>query len=116
VAAGWNPGFSTDFDSVCLAERFGAKTVINLSNIEKVYTDDPKKNPAARPLDAISWADFRSMVGDAWEPGKNCPFDPVASRKASGLGLKVVCANGRDLPNLVSILEGAPFTGTTIGG
>lgn len=115
VAAGWKPGFSTDFDAVWLAGRFGAKTVINLSNIEKVYTDDPRKNPAAKPLDRISWADFRAMVGDAWEPGKNCPFDPVASRKASELGLRVICAAGRNLPNLVEILEDRAFTGTTIG-
>jgi uridylate kinase len=115
VAAGWKPGFSTDFDAVWLAERFGAKTVINLSNIEKVYTDDPRKNPAAKPLDAIGWAEFRAMVGDAWEPGKNCPFDPVASRKASELGLKVICAAGRNLPNLEAILAGKAFSGTTIG-
>jgi uridylate kinase len=43
VAAGWKPGFSTDYDAVLLAERFQADAVINLSNIEKVYTDDPKK-------------------------------------------------------------------------
>ena len=42
IAAGWKPGFSTDNDAVLLAERFSAKQVINLSNIEKVYTDDPK--------------------------------------------------------------------------
>ena len=41
IAAGWKPGFSTDNDAVLLAERFSAKQVINLSNIEKVYTDDP---------------------------------------------------------------------------
>ena len=55
VAAGWKPGFSTDNDAVLLAEKLGAKTVVNLSNIEKVYTDDPRKNPDAKPLDTISW-------------------------------------------------------------
>lgn len=114
VAAGWKPGFSTDFDSVCLAERFGAKTVINLSNIAKVYTDDPKKNPAAKPIDAISWDQFRAMVGDTWEPGKNTPFDPIASRRAQELGLRVICAAGRDLANLARILDNRDFVGTTI--
>ena len=59
VAAGWKPGFSTDNDAVLLAERFNADTVVNLSNIEKVYTDDPLKNPDAKPIDSISWAEFR---------------------------------------------------------
>jgi uridylate kinase len=115
VAAGWKPGFSSDYDAVLLAEQFGAETVINLSNIKQVYTADPKQDPAAKPLDAISWNDFRSLVGDEWTPGKNVPFDPVASRHAAKLNLKVICAAGRDLPNLRLILDGKPFTGTTIG-
>ncbi|MDR2739993.1 MAG: UMP kinase [Treponema sp.] len=115
VAAGWKPGFSSDNDAVLLAERFRADTVINLSNIEQVYTDDPKKNPQATPIDAISWPDFRALVGDAWIPGKNVPFDPVASRRAAELGLKVICTAGRNLENLKKILRGEQFLGTTIG-
>ena len=114
VAAGWKPGFSTDTDAVYLAERFGAKTVVNLSNIEKVYTDDPKKNPDAKPLDKISWADFRKMVGDEWIPGKNCPFDPIASKKAEAAKLTVICAGGKNIENIRNILDDKPFIGTTI--
>jgi uridylate kinase len=114
VASGWKPGFSSDYDAVLLAERFSAPEVINLSNIEKVYTGDPKKNPGAKPLDRVSWADFRALVGDEWVPGKNVPFDPVASRHAAKMGLKVICAAGRDLENLKKILSGGDFTGTTI--
>ena len=115
VAAGWKPGFSTDYDAVLLAERFGAARVLNLSNIAKVYTADPKLDPAARPIDEISWADFRAIVGTEWSPGKNAPFDPVASGKAAELGLSVICAAGRDLANLKRILEGESFEGTRIG-
>ena len=114
LAAGWKPGFSTDNDAVLLAEKFGADTVVNLSNIEKVYTDDPRKNPDAKPLDNISWADFRKMVGDEWTPGKNCPFDPIASKKAESMGLKVICAGGKNLDNIRAILEGKNHIGPTI--
>jgi len=115
VGGGWKPGFSTDFDAVVLAERFQADTVVNLSNIAKVYTADPKVDPGARPIDSISWKDFRAMIGDVWTPGKNVPFDPVASRRAEELGIKVVCAAGKDLGNIRKILDGEPFSGTTIG-
>ncbi|MDR1870058.1 MAG: UMP kinase [Treponema sp.] len=115
AAAGWKPGFSTDYDAVLLAERFGADMVINLSNIEKVYTADPKTDPDARPIDKISWADFRSMVGDEWVPGKNVPFDPVASRHAQKIGVKVICASGKNLENVKKILSGEEFIGTSIG-
>lgn len=115
VAAGWKPGFSTDNDAVLLAERFGAKTVVNLSNIEKVYTDDPRKNPDAKPLDTISWTDFRKMVGDEWVPGKNCPFDPIASKGAEKNGISVICAGGKNIANIRSILNDEEFIGTRIG-
>ncbi|MBQ9495127.1 MAG: UMP kinase [Treponema sp.] len=116
VASGWKPGFSTDNDAVLLAEKFNADTVVNLSNIEKVHTDDPRTNPDARPLDAISWKDFRDMVGNEWTPGKNTPFDPVASKKAEQLGLTVICASGKNIENIRAILDGTHFIGTKIGG
>jgi uridylate kinase len=115
LAAGWKPGFSSDNDAVLLAEQFKADAVINLSNIAQVYTDDPRKNPDAKPIDKISWKDFRAMVGDEWVPGKNVPFDPVASRHADKIGLKVICTAGRDLPNLRKLLLGEEFLGTQIG-
>ncbi len=115
VASGWKPGFSTDTDAVYLGEKFDAKTIVNLSNIEKVYTDDPRKNPDAKPLDTISWADFRKMVGDEWTPGKNCPFDPIASKKAEQLGMKVICAGGKNIKNINAILNDEDYIGTTIG-
>lgn len=115
VAAGWKPGFSTDTDAVYLAEKFGGKLIVNLSNIAKVYTDDPKKDPHAKPLDTISWVEFRKMVGDTWTPGKNTPFDPIASRRACELGMKVICADGRNIENTMAILRRKDFVGTLIG-
>lgn len=114
LAAGWKPGFSTDNDAVLLAQKFGADTVVNLSNIEKVYTDDPRKNPDAKPIDNISWSDFRKIVGDEWSPGKNCPFDPIASQKAQKMNLRVICADGKNLENIRAILQGKDYIGTTI--
>nr|QQK87026.1 uridylate kinase [Treponema denticola] len=115
VAAGWKPGFSTDNDAVVLAERFSGNLVVNLSNIAKVYTDDPKKNPEARPIDSISWEDFIKIVGTEWVPGKNTPFDPIASQRAQKAGIKVIRAAGKDIENLENILNGKDFKGTVIG-
>jgi len=98
VAAGWKPGFSTDNDAVLLAEQFSADTVLNLSNIEQVYTDDPRKNPDAKPIDHISWADFRKMVGDEWTPGKNTPFDGLVSAHAT-----IISAESAMRPSAIDI-------------
>ena len=86
-----------------------------LSNIAKVYSDDPKTNPDARPLDHISWEDYRKITGGDWKPGANIPFDPVATVRAAEADLTVVAASGRDLDNLKAILAGDEFTGTIIG-
>jgi uridylate kinase len=115
VAAGWKPGFSTDNDAVVLAQRFSAGTVINLSNIARVYSDDPKTHPDARPMDRLTWARMREIVGAEWSPGKNTPFDPVAARAAAQFRIRVIFAEGRNLENLSSILQGGDFVGTTIG-
>ncbi|MEA2006899.1 MAG: UMP kinase [Patescibacteria group bacterium] len=114
VAAGWRPGWSTDYVATILAERLGAKTVINLSNIKYVYNKDPKKFKDAKKITEISWKDFRKIVGNKWDPGLNAPFDPVASKLAQELGLKVVIAEGKNIKNLEKIFRGETFQGTVI--
>lgn len=114
IMAGWKPGWSTDYCAVIAAEKYGAKTVLNLSNVDMVYDKDPKKFSDAKPLDKISWADYRKMTGDKWEPGANWPFDPVASKRAHELGIKVIILNGKDLENVDKALEGEEFVGTVI--
>ena len=114
VASGWKPGWSTDYDAVMLCEMYEAKTVINLSNITQVYDKDPKQFPDAKPIDKISWDEFRKLVGDKWSPGMNAPFDPVASKKAQELGVKVVVLSGSNFENLENYFAGKEFVGTVI--
>src|SRR5664280_3562034 len=100
VAAGWKPGWSTDYDAVLLCEDYNVKDIINLSNIPQVFDKDPKGNPDAKPIDKISWEDFRQLVGDEWIPGMNAPFDPVAAQKAEEAGIKVAILSGHDFQNV----------------
>lgn len=114
VGAGWEPGCSTDFDAVLLAEKSGAKKVINLSNIDYVYDKDPKRFAGAKKIERISWADFRKIIPEKYTPGLNSPFDPVAAKRAEELGLEVAIMNGKPLDNLENYLAGKPFVGTLI--
>ncbi|MDD2758430.1 MAG: UMP kinase [Patescibacteria group bacterium] len=115
VGAGWDPGWSSDYDAVALAKTYEAKTVINLSNIEYVYDSDPRKNSKAKKLVNISWPEFRKIVGNKWIPGANLPFDPIASKLAEKNKIKVVVMNGKNLPEVKKAIEGKKFRGTTIG-
>lgn len=114
VASGWKPGWSTDFDAVLICEDYGAKKIINLSNIEKVYNKDPKKYKNAKPIDKIKWKEFRKLVGNKWTPGLNAPFDPIAAKKAEKLGVKVCVLSGHDFKNIKKCLEGKEFIGTVV--
>jgi uridylate kinase len=114
VAAGWRPGWSTDYVSTILAERLGAKAIINLSNIKYVCDKDPNKFKDAKIIKNISWKDFRKIVGNKWDPGLNAPFDPVASKMAEDQKLEVCIVNGKNLKNLKNCLDGKKFQGTVI--
>lgn len=113
VGAGFEPGSSTDLRAVQLAERFDATRVINMSNIDYVYSADPKKDPHAEKMKAIAWPAFRKLVGDKWDPGLSMPFDPIASREGERLGLEVAII-GNDMQNFEQLLHGEAFRGTTI--
>lgn len=114
IAAGWKPGWSTDYCSVMLAKNLGIKTIINLTNIDYVYERDPKKYPSAKALKEIPWKEFRKIVGDKWSPGLSMPFDPRASKMAEILKIKVVVINGRRLESFEHFLQNKSFIGTTI--
>lgn len=114
VASGWKPGFSTDYDAAFLAGRFGAKEVINLSNINFIYDKNPKKFKNAKPLPCLSWKEYFKIVGKKWSPGANFPFDPVASCLAQKKGIKVAVLDGRNLANFEAYLKGKTFKGTVI--
>lgn len=114
IAGGWKPGCSTDYDAVLLAKTYGAKELINLSNIDYIYDLDPRQNPKAKKLENLNWTALRQIVGDKWIPGANLPFDPVAAKTAQKLGLTVKFAKGTDLSSLKNLLDGKAYQGSLI--
>lgn len=114
IAAGWKPGWSTDYCAVTLCQDYGISSLINMTNVDLVYDKDPKEFSDAKPLTKVTWKDYRIMMGDKWVPGMNIPFDPIASKLADELGVTVRILNGRDLNNLAKALDGNEFVGTTI--
>ena len=114
VAAGYRPGSSTDLRAVQIASRVGAKKVVNLSNIDYVYTADPKHDPSAEKIETITWAEFRKLIPEEWDPGLNSPFDPVAAREAEVLGVEVASINGENFASLKHYLASEEFVGTLI--
>lgn len=114
IGAGYEPGWSSDYDAVYLASTYGCKKVANLSNIDYAYDKDPREFKDAKKIKDISWENFRKIVGDKWEPRMSKPFDPIASREAQKLGLEVAILNGKKLKNFEKYLDAEKFAGTVI--
>lgn len=114
IAAGYRPGSSTDLRAVQIAAHVQAQKVINLSNTDYVYTDNPNVNPDATHLESVSWTDFRQLIPDEWNPGLSAPFDPIAAREAAANHIEVAQINGTKLAELANYLNGNPFIGTRI--
>lgn len=113
ISPGFEPGHSTDYDAVYLANKFSNKVII-LSNISKIYTSDPKTDPNAKPIDHISWSNLQTMVGKEFSPGASMPIDPVAVRTGMANGTKVIFADGKDLDNFENILNNKGFVGSSV--
>ena len=114
IAAGWKPGWSTDYCAVTLCQDYGVKHMINMTNVDKVYTKDPRVHKDATPMEKMTWKQYRALAGDTWTPGLNLPFDPIAAKLASEMDLSVKILNGKDLDNLERALDDESFVGTTI--
>lgn len=114
VCGGWKPGWSTDYDAALIAHDYNIHTVINLSNIDQVYDKDPNKFKDAKPIKKMKWEELVKIVGSKWKPGLNSPFDPIASKLAQKIKLKLIVCNGHDFDNLEKILSGKEYKGTTI--
>lgn len=114
LAAGWLPGHSTDYDTVKLAEIFGASELIKAGDVPFVYDKDPDTFRNAKALPRISWQDYKKLIPARWEPRLSTPFDPVATRRAEKLKLTLKILDGSDIRNLQKAIEGQPFEGTVI--
>ena len=113
VAAGWKPGFSTDYDAVMLAKTFNAETVVNMTNIDYLHDKDPRKHKNAKKIEKTNWQGLRKIVGNKWIPGMNVPFDPIAAKEAQKLELRLVLL-GKELNNLKKFLSDKRFKGSVV--
>lgn len=91
-----------------------ADTLVLLSDIDGLYTADPKVDPTARLLPEVRElsAEIQAMAGEA-QPGVGTGgmvTKLMAARVAMGAGCAMVIARGQPLHPLRRLAEGAPCT------
>ncbi len=118
VLGGTEPGHTTDAVAALVAARLRAARLVNATDVDGLYDQDPATHPGARRIDRIGWPEFRALVGRSVEggPGQHFPFDRLGAETLARAGIPLAIVAGRDLSNLEQALVGAPFQGTLVGG
>lgn len=118
IGCGALPKYSTDTCAVILAEKFRAKRIVSLKDVDGVYSEDPKKNSKAKPLKFISWDKYLEIINspDRHLPGANLPIDVVAAKRAKKKDIDFYVLAGKKLGEFEKVMTGKPFSGTKISG
>lgn len=115
IAAGWRPGWSTDYVAVTLAKKFGAGETVIAGKPAHVYDRDNRTYKNAKPLPELSWRAYKKLIPAKWSPGAHAPVDPIAARRAEKEGTRAIVIDGRDLTNFRNLLSGKDFKGSIVG-
>lgn len=99
VSGGFKEGWSTDMDAAVLGHMLGVKKINKLSNIDHIYTSDPRKDPDARIMKDLTWNEYFSHFGitrdlTSTTPGVHTPIDAFCSNFAAEKGLSFMVSGG----------------------
>ncbi|MFN4132934.1 MAG: UMP kinase [Candidatus Hadarchaeales archaeon] len=115
VMGGVSPGQTTDAVAAFLAAQSGSDILVFVTDVDGIYTEDPKKNPSAQKIDKMTTEELvRKFGSEKMTPGMHTVVDPLASRLIHQYRVNTIVIGEKDLDNLLDILRGGKHSGTTI--
>lgn len=106
VCGGYDVGTSSDYDAAVFAKEIKADLLINATNVDGVYSDDPKKNPEAKKFDRLSFDEFEKIIlKNVQSPGEYRLFDLPATKLIKKHKIKTVFIDGNDPEEIVRAVE-----------
>jgi len=79
VLGGLHPGQSTNAVAALVAEKVRARRFINATDIEAVYTENPKRSKSAMPLAQVTTKELEKILaGESMKAGGYDLMDPIA--------------------------------------
>jgi len=106
VCGGLQPGQSTLAVAAILAETINADYLLNATDVDGVYTSDPKRDPKARLLREVTIRELRSLLRRGTLPGTYPLFDDLALNIIERSRIKTIVFNGRRPENILRIAHG----------
>ena len=107
VLGGFQPGQSTNAVAASIADYTRSKTLINATNVDGVYTSDPKKDPNAKKIEEMAIDDLINLIKThSHKAGKYPLFDIVAAEILKRGNISLIVLNGKDPENIKKAIEG----------
>jgi uridylate kinase len=72
VTGGLHPGQSTNATAALIAEKVGAKKIINATDVDGIYDSDPRTNKNAKMFNEITTRQCRELDGRRLRPYGHC--------------------------------------------
>ena len=115
VLGGTSPGQTTDAVAAQLAEASGSELLVYISDVDGVYTSDPKLDPNAKKLERLTAGELERIASSTkFKPGVRTIVDPLAAKLIARAGIKTLFLGKHELGRLCEVLEGAPHSGTAV--
>ncbi len=100
--------------SAVVAALIGADLLILLSDIDGLYTDDPRKNPDAKFVEVVENMDEHFKAMGKGSTGSNVGTGGMATKLAaaeiaSAAGCDMIIANGKDFHIIHRIMQGKDY-------
>ena len=114
VMGGTVPGHTTDAVAAMIARKWGADRIVNASNVEAVYSADPRKDQNAKRFSTMTIDELKSIVYDKHDAGRSSVFDPLGVKIAKQCQVDLLMVNGRDFEELENAILGKKIKGTFV--
>ncbi len=114
VMGGTVPGHTTDAVAAMGARATNSSLLIYVTDVDGIYTSDPKLDPQARKLDRVKVEELLKIVGSRVTPGMRTVLDPVAVKLLQRLRIRTVVVGKAEIPRIPLIVEGQGHGGTEI--
>jgi len=116
LMGGTIPGITTDTDAALLAEGMGARRIVNLSNVDGIYTGDPKRDRGARKLREMGFSQLTQLASERDErrAGTRFIFDVIACKLISRSQIETHFVHGKEMGDVQRAIEGKEHSGTIV--
>lgn len=115
VMGGTQPGHTTDAVAAELADVSDSDLLIFFTDVNGVYTADPKKNKNAEKIDKMTTSELAELMSEMdFKPGMRTIIDPLATKIMEKTGIRTLVLDKEEISRLPKIVAGSKHHGTEI--